>query len=609
MIKKILKLLTERERKRLFMLFGVMMISAIVEVAGIASIMPFLALITNPDMIQDNKILNYFYTVLNFKSTNSYLIFIGAIVLVILIVSNLLVFVTQWGLARFSWMRSHSVSRRLLYNYLYQPYKFFLNQNTSLLGKNILSEVSLVVKGVFIPLLEIFSRGIVTLFIFTMLVTVEPILAFSLIFILGGAYILTYRLIKQKLNIRGKIRHRSNAERFKAINEAFGDIKLVKLMGYENFFIKRYSKPSDEHAKVNATTQIIELIPRYIMEILAFGGIIIVVLYLLATGKGLGEFLPIIGLYAFSMYRLLPSIQLIFSGTATIRFNLKGLDALYYDMYSFNNVEVDASNRTIEAISFRKELKFEDITFIYPEANKPIIKDLSIKININTSVAFVGATGAGKTTVANIILGLLKPYSGRITVDGIEINDENLRSWQMNLGYIPQDIYLQDDTIMRNITFGIPDHKVDMDSVIQAAKIANIHDFIVNQLPDKYDTIVGERGARLSGGQRQRIGIARAIYRNPGVLVLDEATSALDGATEKEVFKAIENIAKTKTLIIIAHRLTTIQDCDVIYVMDNGNIVGEGTYDYLMKTNKVFRKIAGKISKKTGTTFADSREL
>jgi ATP-binding cassette, subfamily B, bacterial PglK len=600
MIKKVLKLLTALERKRLLMLIGVMIVSAIVEVAGIASIMPFLGLITNPGMVQENKILHYFYTALNFKSTNRYLIFVGVIVLFILIVSNLLVFTTNWGLARFSWMRSHSISSRLLFNYLYQPYKFFLNQNTALLGKNILSEVSLVVKGVFIPFLDILSRGIVAIFIFTMLVIVKPLLALSLIIILGGAYTLTYRIIKHRLNIIGKVRHETNAYRFKAINEAFGDIKLVKLMGYENFFIKRYSLCSVEYAKSNATNNIIELIPKYIVEVLAFGGIIVVVLYLLATGGGLGELLPLIGLYAFSMYRLLPSIQAIFAGTAMIRFNSKALDALYFDMFSFSNTDIYSSNKKIQAIPFKKELKFENVTFIYPEAAKPIIKNLNIKIDINTSVAFVGVTGAGKTTLANIILGLLKPDSGRITVDGTEINDENTPSWQKNLGYIPQDIYLQDDTIKRNITFGIPDQKVNIDSVIQAAKIANIHDFIENQLPDKYDTIVGERGVRLSGGQKQRIGIARAIYSNPGVLVLDEATSALDGATEKDVFKAIENIAKTKTLIIIAHRLTTIQDCDVIYVMDNGNMVGEGTYNDLMESNKYFRKIAGKISKTTG---------
>lgn len=593
MIRKVLKLLTERERKRLYLLFVVMVISAIIEVAGIASIMPFLSLITNPSLVEDNAILNWMYTSLNFQNTNRFLIFTGVVVLFILITSNLLVFLTNWGLARFSWMRSHSISKRLLRNYLFQPYKFFLNQNTSVLGKNILSEVQIIIKGVIVPLLEILSRGIVAVFIFVMLVIVDPVLALSLVVVLGGAYVITYRLVKQRLNIKGKRRFKTNTERFKAVNEAFGDIKQLKLMGCENFFIKRYSKPSIEYAKHNASAQIIGHVPKYIIEVIAFGGMIVVVLYFLATGKGLGEFLPIIGLYAFSTYRLLPALQSVFTGIAMVRFNTRGLDALYEEMYSFSGkVSVHIPDRKkINPLPFNKVLKLENITFYYPGAKKPVVKNLNIKIDTNTSVAFAGATGAGKTTVANIILGLLRPDLGCMIVDGVEITDENLASWQRNLGYIPQDIYLQDDTIIRNITYAVPDNKVDMESVIKAAKIANIHDFVIKELPDKYNTIVGEKGVRLSGGQRQRIGIARALYHDPAVLVLDEATSALDGATEQEVFKAIENIAKTKTLIIIAHRLTTIQDCDVIYVMENGEIVGKGKYDELIKTSRVFKKI------------------
>jgi len=509
-------------------------------------------------------------------------------------VSNFLVFLTNWGLARFSWMRNYSISRRLLRNYLFQPYSFFLNQNSSLLGKNILSEVQVAVKGVIVPLLEIFSRSIVAVFIFIMLVVVEPVLALTSMVILGGAYVLTYRVTKKRLNIKGERRYKTNAERFKAVNEAFGDIKQLKLMGCENFFIKRFSKPAMEYAKNNASVQIIGRIPRYIIEVIAFGGILVVVLYFLLTGKGLEDFLPIIGLYAMSIFRLLPSIQSIFAGVANIRFNKQGLDSLYEEMFSFRNIVVPHSSgkEKVKPLPFRKMLELKDITYSYPETDKPVMKELNIKIGANTSIAFAGATGAGKTTIANIILGLLTPDLGKMIVDGVEITDENLASWQSNLGYIPQDIYLQHDAVIRNITFGVPEDKVDMDSVIRAAKIANIHGFVMEELPDKYNTIVGERGVRLSGGQRQRIAIARALYHDPAVLVLDEATSALDGATEHEVFKAIENIAKTKTLIIIAHRLTTIQDCDVIYVMENGEIVGSGKYEELIRTNRVFRKIA-----------------
>jgi ABC-type multidrug transport system fused ATPase/permease subunit len=442
--------------------------------------------------------------------------------------------------------------------------------------------------------LGIFSRGFVAILIFIMLGISNPILALSLIFVLGGTYVAIHRLIKNKLYIIGNRRFQANAEQFKSINEAFGDIKQIKLKGRENFFIKRFSKLSFEVAKTNAANQIMGQAPRYILEVIAFGGVIVVILYLLATGRGFQDFLPLIGLYAFSTYRLIPALQVIFSGVSNIRFNTQSFDELYKDILSFNNktiIPVIDKNK-IKQLSFKKDIKLDDITYSYPETHKPIINNLNITINVNTSIAFVGATGAGKTTIANIILGLLQPDTGKILVDGKEINDENLPYWQRNLGYIPQDIYLQDDTVRRNIAFGITDDETDMDSVINSAKIANIHDFIMEQLPDKYETVIGEKGIRLSGGQRQRIGIARAIYDDPGVLVLDEATSALDVGTENEVFKAIENIAKTKTLIIIAHRLTTIQGCDIIYVLENGTIVGAGKYNDLMKSNKSFRKIA-----------------
>ena len=595
MIKKIFKLLTKQERKRLYMLFGAMVISAIIEVAGVASILPFLSLITNPGLIQSNNILKSLYASFNFHSNNRFLIFVGAIVLVILIVSNILALLMRWAVARFSNMRTYTISRSLLINYLYQPYIFFLNHNSSSLGKDILSEVERAVNYGLLSLLDIFSRGIVALFIFAMLVAVNPILALSLIVVLGGAYLLIYKLIKQKLYNIGKKNYDANTERYKTLDETFGDIRLIKLKGSENYFINSYSKPSIEIAKINASYTLVTQTPRYILEIIAFGGIIIIVLYLLATGKGFQDFLPLIGLYAFAILRLLPSLQAILASAASIRFAAKSIDSLYETMRTFNNEQYlsSAGNEKIERLLLKKEFRLESVTFSYPKTNEPVINDLNLKVAVNSSVALVGVTGAGKTTIANIILGLLKPNTGRILVDGIEVTDENLSNWQRNLGYIPQDIYLQDDTVTRNIAFGIPDNNIDLDIVGHVAKIANIHNFIVEQLPEGYQTIVGERGVRLSGGQRQRIGIARALYNDPGVLVLDEATSALDGATEREVFTAIQNIAKTKTLIIIAHRLTTIKECDVIYVLKNGSITGIGKYEELIETNDNFRKIAG----------------
>ncbi|OFW62411.1 MAG: hypothetical protein A2Z35_03200 [Actinobacteria bacterium RBG_19FT_COMBO_36_27] len=592
--KKVLKLLDERERKRLYMLFGAMTISALIEVAGIVSILPFLALITNPTLINDNRFLNWLYITLNFQSSNRFLIFIGIMVLLILIVSNILVILTMWGVSRFTNMRNFTIARRLLSRYLHQPYIFFLNKNTIELGKNILSEVTIVTSGVLIPLMQIISSGIIALFIFAMLMVVEPLLALSVMVILGVAYIFIYRIVKKKVSNIGKRRFNANIELHKAVYEAFGGIKQLKLLGFEEVFINRYSKPSSEYARDTATNQIISGTPRYIMEVVAIGGIISVVLYLLASARGFQDVLPIIGLFAFAAYRIMPALQNIYASITTMRFYVHGLDVLYRDMYAFEDKSYTPaySKKKFPPLNLQKELRLEGITFSYPGTSKPVIDNLNIKIDSNTSVAFVGKTGVGKTTIADIILGLLRPCNGRMLVDGVEITDNNLSGWQKNLGYIPQDIYLLDDTVTRNIAFGVPDENIDMNIIKSTAQIANIHNFVTEELPNGYQTVVGERGIRLSGGQRQRIGIARALYHNPGVLVLDEATSALDGTTEKEVFEAINNISRTRTMIIIAHRLTTIRSCDVIYVLKYGKIVGQGKYEELMESNTEFRKMA-----------------
>lgn len=593
-IYKIFKLLDARERKRLYILFIAMIISAFIEVLGIATIIPFLSLITNPNLIDSNQIIKWFYVTLNFQSHNSFFIFVGFIVLLFLIVTNISVLLTMWGITRFINMRQYTISKRLLSRYLHQPYVFFLNKNTSELGKNILSEVDHFIVGVIMPLMRFLSRGIAAIFIFTMLIIAEPLLALSAMIVLGGVYIFIYRKVKNKLHNIGEKCFTMNTERFKSVNEAFGNIKQIKLLRNEEFFIEQFSKPSNVYARNNTTHTIVSDMPRYIMEIVAIGGLISIVLYLLAFTREFQKILPTIGLFAFAAYRIMPALQSIFMSIATIRFYTPALNVLYKDMSSLENITYETGylNKKFSLIKLKKELRLEKITFSYPRTKVPVIDNLSLKIEANTCVAFVGKTGAGKTTIVDIILGLLNPDSGKIFADGIEINNYNKQFWQKNLGYIPQDIYLQDDTVIRNIALGVPEEKIDFNIVKRVAQIANIHDFIIKELPNEYQTEVGERGIRLSGGEKQRIGIARALYHNPVVLVLDEATSALDSSTEKEVLEAINNISKTKTLIIIAHRLTTVKGCDVIYVLKEGKIVGQGKYEELMESNKEFKEMA-----------------
>ena len=287
----------------------------------------------------------------------------------------------------------------------------------------------------------------------------------------------------------------------------------------------------------------------------------------------------------------MPALQQIFSSVTAIRANEASLDAVFEDL-STANIDVPVNRDQITTLPFEKSLELKNITFQYPETDEPVLKNFSLSVEANTSVAFVGSTGSGKTTTVDILLGLLEPAAGHLVVDGVKVTKDKVANWQKNLGYVPQVIYLNDDSIARNIAFGVHHTQVDRKAVERAAKLANIHDFIVSDLPQGYDTPVGERGIRLSGGQRQRLGIARALYHNPAVLVLDEATSALDGVTEEHIFNAVSEIGKSKTVIMIAHRISTVRNCDVIYVLEKGRVVAHGAYENLVATSPEFRAIA-----------------
>jgi ABC-type multidrug transport system fused ATPase/permease subunit len=312
---------------------------------------------------------------------------------------------------------------------------------------------------------------------------------------------------------------------------------------------------------------------------------------MMLAGNNIANFIPILTVYALGAYRLLPQLQKIFRAITSIRYHFSAVKNLDYAFQKTPpGISLDTGN--IQKLKFNYTIKLENISFAYPDTENDVIRKQNLSIKFNTSVAFVGPTGCGKTTLVDIILGLLYPDTGRITVDNVEINEHNIKSWQKNLGYVPQSIYLTDDTIRNNIAFGISPKEIDEDMLIQAAGMANIHDFIINELKEGYNTVIGERGIRLSGGQRQRIGIARAIYNNPSVLVLDEATSALDTLTENAIMDAINNLSHKKTIIMIAHRITTVKNCDVIYLMEKGLVIDHGSYNELCEKNLSFRKMA-----------------
>jgi ATP-binding cassette, subfamily B, bacterial PglK len=626
MIKKILSLLTPPERRRAGLLLVMILGMAFLDVVGVASIMPFMAVLGNPGVVETNKWLAWAYQGLGFADPRTFLFFLGGAVFVALVASIGFKALTQYALLRFTHMRNHSLSCRLFQGYLGRPYTWFLNRHSADLGKSVLSEVGQVINGVVIPAMQLLAHGVVALFLIALLVAVDPLLALGITLALGGAYVLIYLTIRRYLTRIGQDRVAANKERFQVAQEALGGIKEVKVFGREQAFYSQFVKPSQRFAKHQATNAVLSQLPRFVLEMIAFGGVLLVALYLLRTHGEFQKMLPVLALYAFAGYRLLPALQQLYAQVTKLRFTLPALDILYNDIQEFRANALPSKGPAPQPLHVTQAVTLENITFTYPKADKPALRNLSLHIPAMSTVGLVGSTGSGKTTTVDLILGLLNPQSGQLLVDGevtvsplvgesvnrlvgdsvsrsvgrsvgrsdgqsVGRSDRLLR-WQRTLGYVPQHIYLADDTVAANIAFGIPAKDIDMDAVIRAATVAELHGFVDKELANGYQTLVGERGVRLSGGQRQRIGIARALYHNPQVLIMDEATSALDNVTERLIMQSIRQMKGQRTIILIAHRLTTVQECDVIFLLEQGKVVGQGTFEELERTNLAFHRMA-----------------
>ena len=393
-----------------------------------------------------------------------------------------------------------------------------------------------------------------------------------IVFVIGGAYVLIYYLLRIILDQIGRERLSANESRFKSINESFGASKEIKVAGLEQTFINRFSNSSLTYAKHQASAQLINSLPRFIIEAIVFGGMLLLVAYIILKLGNFSNALPIITLYAFAGYRLIPSLQQIYIASVALKFSKAPIDALYNDLKNLN-VSNSNHNQDQEILPFNKSITLKQIHYNYPNSSRKVLDNINLTIDAKKTVGIVGSSGSGKTTTVDIITGLLEPQKGTIEIDGEVITKKNVKAWRRSIGYVPQHIHLNDDSIAANIAFGVDFKNINYQSVEKAAKAANLHEFVENKLPGKYQTIIGEQGVRLSGGQRQRIGIARALYHNPKVLIFDEATSALDNQTEETIIKELYNLRKDITIIMIAHRLNTLKDCDIIFKLENGKII------------------------------------
>jgi ABC-type multidrug transport system fused ATPase/permease subunit len=591
--RKLFALLSSREKGQLALLAAAMFCMAIVDVAGVASIMPFMTVVDNPEVIQSNRWLRLAYESLGYTKAESFMFSLGMLVLGLLLAGNLLKALTTWGSLRFDNQLNYKLARRLLAQYMSRPYTFFLNRNTADMGKNVLAEVRVVINGVLGAGTSALSSLLLCSLILALLLAIDPVIAVIIVSVLGGAYAGIYLLARRKLARISTEQVRANSMRFKLASEALSGIKDLKILRREGVFLERFAEQARRLAVNNVTLGIISQLPRYAMEVIAFGGILIILLHFLGRGEGSKQMNALLAVYAFAGYRLLPAVQQAFGSLTTIRANLHALDVLHRDLTERQGKTaadpVLSGSEDLEPLPFTRELEFRNVRFSYSGDRNYVLQGIDLSIARNSSVGVVGPTGSGKTTVVDLILGLLTPSSGELRIDGVELGPDNMVRWQRNLGYVPQGIFLCDDTIASNIALGVPEREIDMPAVVRAARIANIHEFIERDLPDGYDTRIGERGVRLSGGQRQRIGIARALYRDPAVLIMDEATSALDGITEEAVTEALRALSGKKTVVTIAHRLTTVKECDVIYLVEAGRIAARGTHDELLKSSAWFR--------------------
>jgi len=564
--KKIDILFLAREKKKLYFLFFLVIVMAIMEVVGIASVAPFVSIVSNPEVIHTNIYLSKIYSILELQDESQFQVYLGFFVLTLLILTNAFSAFVQWRIVRFTNEQVHNLSVRLMTAYMFQSYDFFIQRNTSELSSSILSEVNRAVGGAILPSMQVVARIVVIVFIFVLLIFVDPLVSIATLLVLGLGYWLFYLVFRSTLRELGSGLGAINSDRYKAVNEALKLIKEIRIKGKEGVFIDRFSLPSSRSVRYLSASSLISLIPRYFVESIAFGGVILTIVYAVANNS-IDKTLPILSLYILAGYRLLPAIQQLYSNFTRLRFNIPSLNSLALNL---KNIEL-SSNKAADSIRMRfsESIEILGVDYKYEQNDALVLKNVNFRIERNTTVGLIGGTGSGKTTLINILLGLIKPSGGEVKIDGIGLSERHIPSWQRMIGYISQDFHMLDDTILNNIT--LSDKEPDINRVREVVRMANIDSYI-NSLEQGLNTNIGENGVRLSGGQKQRLGIARALYENPELLIFDEATSALDSHTEELIMEAIYSLSGQKTIVIISHNTKILSRCDSVYALNDGII-------------------------------------
>lgn len=591
--KELFALLTPSQRRRYFSLQFMVVFMAIMELLGIASIGPFMALVADMQLLETNPLLNKLYLASGMATHTDFLFLAGVIVLSLLAIASVLSIVTTWRLSLFAFSVGTEIGDRLYRYYLNKDWLFHASGSSAQLTKQIATEALRVTNFIILPLIQMNARLVLALFIAVGIFVYNPLIASIGVALFVCGYVVIYKVIRKRIARYGQHVSTTSTDRFRLMNEGFGGIKDVLLYNRSQDFVDQFEKSGKILARAQGVNTALSQAPRYLMELLAFGALITLVLVLLIANDGaLSQVLPVLAVYALAGFKLLPALQQIYASVTTVRGNTAAFDAIKTDLLasltSDGQAKADVQSYEFEHI---QKIKLDNVSFTYPNKTSPALNNINIEIPVNATVGFVGESGSGKSTAIDLLLGLIDPSQGSLMLDNTIIDNSNKHAWQQRIGFVPQSIFLSEGSIAENIAFGLNKKDIDLDKVRQAVKHSHLES-LVNSLPQGLDTKVGERGVQLSGGQRQRIGIARALYNQADVLVFDEATSALDGITEKVIMDAIQDLSGQKTIVMIAHRLKTVQKCDVIYFIEQGEVVDQGTYQQLIDSNPKFKKMA-----------------
>ena len=561
-------MLTQREQRNAIVLLGLMLIGMILETLGVSLVIPALALLTQGDISLRYPAFKPVIAALGNPSQQT-LVIGGMVVLVgVYFIKAMFLALLAWFQMRFAFGVQAQLSQRLIAVYLRQPYTFHLQRNSAHLIRNVINEVSMITGNAILPMIMLLTEGLVLISLCGLLLAVEPQGALVVVSVIGVSAWVFHLLTHGRIERWGKARQYHEGLRLQHLQQGLGGAKEVKIFGREADFLQQYRIHNNQSAHVAQMQSIFQQLPRLWLELLAVSGLATLVISMLVQNRPLEAVLPTLGLFAAAAFRLMPSVSRILGAVQALRYGMPMIDVLHAEL----NLKIpESSGNQKPSAPFHSSMELSYVSYTYPAAACAALKDISLLIKRGESVGFIGASGAGKSTLVDIILGLLTPDQGEVRVDGMVIQ-QNLRNWQDQIGYVPQSIYLTDDTLRRNVAFGLPEEQIDDAAVKRAIQSAQLRDF-VSSLPDGLMTIVGERGIRLSGGQRQRIGIARALYHDPAVLLLDEATSSLDTETEHGVMQAIKALKGSKTILIVAHRSSTVEHCDRLYRIEKGVLV------------------------------------